>query len=514
VRYASHVDAHRPANPVLGAGLVEAWAQCERRAWLQVHASSEREEPDGLARYLAAQRGDLHRLLRATFLPETGGAPNTARAPGDNPGTTSPPIGTRRLGATFEAPLSALGASLGRGSDLRVQSSVDMVEGAVGGPVLTKLAMGTRVRDHHVRRLALASLVAAAAGSPAGSMRVLHVDRDRRSGDPSESWTSVDVTARCLEQHPRLPRRLEAVAATLLASREPDTAVGPHCFRPRRCPFADRCWKRLGGHSIDRVWGLRTATRRAWRSAGWLLLEHVPDAAPGLTALERRAVGDAREGRIRLDRAALAAALARLRFPIAYLDMEFATPAVPLVEDTAPFEPLPFQFSIHLEEEDGSVEALACLRFDPPADPRPPLAEALAAALERASSVVVYDAASERRLLAALAAAAPGVAPPLHSAGERLWDLLPVIQSSLHHPGFGARWDLKKVATTLAPGSYRGVHLADGLAAQAAWRGLLHAPDPDHERALRRYCDADSRAMLEIIRVLRAWLRPEAGAPA
>ncbi|MEJ2358280.1 MAG: DUF2779 domain-containing protein [Deinococcales bacterium] len=505
------MDAHRPRTLTLDSGRIEAWGQCERRAWLQAHAPAEAGEPDGLARYLAIQRADLRRVLRATVGLGNREAPKPSDVASGRPGTDALGVGQALLDVSFEAPMTALAPSLARGPDLRVRTTVDMLERAADGLVLTTLATGARVREHHVRRLALTSLVAAARGWPAGTMRVLHVDRRGHHDDASELLASVDVTERCLNEQRHLPLRLEAVAASVVASREPDTAVGSHCFRPRRCPFVDRCWGRLQGRSIDRVWGLRSTTRRAWRSAGWLELEHVPDAPPGLTAQERLAVRDTLEGRVRVDRTALGAALARLRFPIAYLDMEFATPAVPLVEGSAPFEPLPFQFSVHLEGADGGVEALACLRTDPDEDPRRPLAEALAPILQRASSIVVYDAGSEHRLLEALADAAPAVAPSLRSAGDRLWDLLPTIQNALRHPGFAARWDLKQVATTLAPGSYRDVHLADGLAAQAVWRGLLRTHRPDREAALHRYCEADSRAMLEIVRVLRRWSQPGGG---
>lgn len=508
VRYPSDVDAHRPRTPTLHTGLLEAWGQCERRAWLQTHAPAEAGEPDGLARYLAVQRADLRSVLRATTRLES----RPGEDMGDGPGTGPLEVGEARLDASFEASLTALDPSLVRGPDLRVRTPVDRVVRTADGLVMAILATGARVREHHVRRLALTGLVAAAAGWPAGGMKVLHVDRRSPSGDASKLLTAVDVTERCRTHQRHLPRRLEAVAASILTGREPDTAVGPHCFRPRRCPFVERCWGRLQGRSIDRVWGLRSTTRRAWRSAGWLELERLPATPPGVTPQERLAVRDALEDRVHVDRAALGAALGRLRFPIAYLDMEFATPAVPLVEGSAPFEPLPFEFSVHLEGADGEVEALTRLRSEPDEDPRLPLADALAPILRRASSIVVYDAASEHRLLEVLAEAAPHAAPSLRSAGDRLWDLLPTIQSSVRHPGFAARWDLKQVATTLAPESYRGVRLADGLAAQAVWRGLLRSHVPEREAALHRYCEADSRAMLEIVRVLRRWSQPD-GAP-
>jgi hypothetical protein len=84
----------------------------------------------------------------------------------------------------------------------------------------------------------------------------------------------------------------------------------------------------------------------------------------------------------------------------------------------------------------------------------------------------------------------------------------------VRHPGFGARWSLKRVAAALAPSSYDGVRLVDGLTAQAEWRRWLRSHDPATREALLRYCAADSYAMVEIVRVLRTWPRDAPGAAA
>lgn len=55
--------------------------------------------------------------------------------------------------------------------------------------------------------------------------------------------------------------------------------------------------------------------------------------------------------------------------------------------------------------------------------------------------------------------------------------------------------------------SYDEVRLSDGMTAQAGWRRWLRSHDPVTQEALRRYCDADSHAMLQFVRVLRARLR-------
>jgi len=145
--------------------------------------------------------------------------------------------------------------------------------------------------------------------------------------------------------------------------------------------------------------------------------------------------------------------------------------------------------------------------------PRGALAEALAGVLGDAESVVVYDAASERRLLGTLrTTASVGAASRLEEASDRLWDLLAVLQETVRHPGFAARWNLKGVAAALGASSYDEVRLDDGLTAQAEWRRWLRTGDHGAQEALLRYCAADSHAMLEIVQVLRSWLRdPPAG---
>lgn len=503
------MDDPVPSRIAIDTPLLEAWLQCERRAWLQARTPALEARSDGLARYLATQRADLRSVL-----PHAVGGGAAAHAP--------PPMSVRLrrtteavkesallcLDPAFEVPLASLAPSDAASRPLDVLATLDALRRDGDTTELMVLATGTRVREHHVRRLALASLVVANQGIETHRATVLHVDRRGRRGAPASLLAAADVTDRCLEQRSRLPGRLAAVAASLTSPREPTTATGSHCLHPRRCPFFERCWAPAASGRIERVPGLRGPTRRAWRSAGWSVLDEVPADVPGLTSAEREALHDALAGRPRIRIEGLRTALERLRFPIAYLDIEFATPAVPILDDAAPFDTLPFEFSVHLEDRDGTVRHAEHLVSDVASVPRGALAEALAGVLGDAESVVVYDAASERRLLGTLqTTASVGAASRLEEASHRLWDLLAVLQGTVRHPGFAARWDLKHVAAALGASSYDEVRLADGLTAQAEWRRWLSTRDPGAQEALRRYCAADSRAMLEIVQVLRTWLR-------
>lgn len=487
-------------QPIVTASSVEAWLQCERRAWLEHHRPDLRLPDDGLEAYLVEQHADLRRLYQDRVAGDDvrSGHASVAAAAAAKATTAALRSGAPWvLAAAFELPADA-------GRPLPMRARVDGLRRTGDGWSLETLAAGTRVRAHHVRRLAFVKHVAERA-----SVRILQASVLRAAAGTGGSGATLhadDVTGACERECDKLPARLLAVAASLAAAHEPATAVGQQCYGRRPCPFIHHCWRPYERASIFHVRGLRRPTVAALRSAGWLDARTVPMATPGLDDSERDALRDVRSGRVRVDYDGLARALRELVPPVAYLDMEFCSAAVPWLPNMAPFEHLPFQFSVHLESGDGHVEHVGHLHRDADVDPRPRLAGALVAALRSARTIVVYDASAEGLLLRGLAAAEPRYASALEAAEQRTWDLLHVVRETIRHPGFGTRWGLKRVASTLAPGSYEGVTLVDGLAAQAMWRRLLRSKDQTIEVALERYCEADSRAMLEIVRVLKGWL--------
>ncbi|MEJ2667014.1 MAG: DUF2779 domain-containing protein [Deinococcales bacterium] len=491
-------------KPVVTERSIESWLQCERRAWLEQHRPDLRAPDGGLEAYLVEQHADLRRLYEDRVARGDTQAVHAPAAPQAAAKTTTAALRSGAhtvLAAAFEAPVGA-------GSSLRMRARITGLRRAGDGWNLETLAAGTRVRAHHIRHLAFVKHVAERA-----KVRVLHALVLRAAPLPGAAGATLqatDVTAACESERVRLPARILAVAASLTAAHEPATGVGQHCYGRRPCPFIRHCWQPYDRVSIFHVRGLRRSTVAALRAAGWFDARTVPPATAGLDDAERTALEDVRNGRVRVDFDELARALGELVPPIAYLDMEFCSPAVPWLPEMAPFEHLPFQFSVHLETGDGRIEHVGHLHRDAGVDPRPALAVALAEALRTARTVVVYDASAEGPLLHELAIAEPHVAAALEAAEQRTWDLLRVVRETVRHPGFGTRWGLKRVASTLSPDSYQGVSLVDGLAAQAMWRRMLRSKDRALGVALERYCEADSHAMLGIVRVLRAWLAQHA----
>src|SRR5207302_1228798 len=93
----------------------------------------------------------------------------------------------------------------------------------------------------------------------------------------------------------------------------------------------------------------------------------------------------------------LTKALAQFVSPLAFLDFETVSLAIPRWPGCRPWQQVPVQFSAHVERVGGLVHHQWIA--DGPEDPRPALAEALVAVCAGARRIVAYHASFERECI-------------------------------------------------------------------------------------------------------------------
>jgi hypothetical protein len=147
----------------------------------------------------------------------------------------------------------------------------------------------------------------------------------------------------------------------------------------------------------------------------------------------------------------------------------------------------------------------------PGEDPRPGLAAALLEACSGAKTILAYNAAFEKRCIAALAEHVPSLATRLKKLESRIEDLLPVVRDHVYHPDFLGSFSIKSVLPALVDGvGYDDLDVRDGMTASALLEDLLiHGTVPvaeqrDLHTKLLAYCERDTLAMVELFRRLRA----------
>lgn len=79
-----------------------------------------------------------------------------------------------------------------------------------------------------------------------------------------------------------------------------------------------------------------------------------PVSLSPLQTVQRRAIN---EGGCQVDRAAVVRFLAKLKYPVHFLDFETYQTAIPRLDGTRPYQQIPFQFSLYLRRAPGPSRA-------------------------------------------------------------------------------------------------------------------------------------------------------------
>ena len=203
----------------------------------------------------------------------------------------------------------------------------------------------------------------------------------------------------------------------------------------------------------------------------------------------------------------LGAQLAEVIHPAAFLDFETYMPALPVYAGTRPYQTIPFQWSLHIQEADGRLTHREFLNGDAD-DPRERLIRSLLDAIPPQGSIVVYSP-YEQRILTELGRDYPRYESELACLRDRLFDLLPIIRSSYHNPALPNN-SLKSVVPVLVPGwGYSDLDVQEGSAASAFYARIIEEDFTEDERtkireALLAYCRMDTEALVRVLAALRA----------
>ena len=391
---------------------------------------------------------------------------------------------------------------------------VDVLERAEGNAWrAAEVKSSTGVKDYHRGDLATQIWVMRGAGLEMESAAIRHVDKTfelPRAGDYTGLFADVDLMDE-LEDTIAVRAALVQHARVVLAGEEPELEMGDHCSSPFECEFAAYC-----GHDIPAgpEWPVTLLPRgggKKWRQKG---IEDLLDLSENdLNAKNAQILAATRDGVPYQDAEGARREMAEWGWPRAWLDFDTIAPAVPRWIGTRPYQQIPFQFSLHLEQKDGTITHHDFLSCDGN-DPRRACAEALTEMVPGDATVIAYYAPFERRVLRDLAGWEPDLAKQLLAMAESTVDLLPVTRNNWYHRDQRGSWSIKAVLPTIAPElDYSALEVKDGGNAQLAWHQAADPACTTLRRdvlsdALKAYCERDTWAMVVVARALLTVEKP------
>ncbi len=371
---------------------------------------------------------------------------------------------------------------------------------------LIEIKSSTEPKPEHDLDVAVQAWVVERAGHQLREIQLGYINRDflyRGDGDYAGLFVYQDIRQAVRALFPEMPGIVRELKR-ILAGRTPNIAIGKQCFEPYECPFVHHCWPRADYPVInlprigDKVYELL--------AGGYADLREVPPERIR-TDVQKWVHRITCSGKPELKPDARAA-LEELGYPRYYLDFETVSFAVPIWAETRPYEALPFQFSCHVEQQDGHLSNTEFLHDDG-TPPMRAFAEAVIKAAGRRGPVLVYSP-YEKRILNALAERFPDLKKPLSAITARLVDLCALTRKSYYHPAMQGSWSIKSVLPTIAPElDYQNLEeIREGGAASAAYLELIAGETAaEHRQTLRQallqYCERDTLAMLEVARFLQ-----------
>lgn len=374
---------------------------------------------------------------------------------------------------------------------------------------LIEVKQSTGVKDYHIDDISLQRYAFVGAGYQVRKSILMHLNREYvRCGDLD--LKGLFVLDECTEQAVSRMGRVRENLANLLKTAnepvEPCIRIGRHCRSPFECDYIPYCWQHVPEYSVFNVFG-------GSKLDGLLSMDilDIADIPPGfhLTDRQRIDIQAFENQQVHVDQARIDQFLDALQYPLYYLDYETIFPAVPLFDNSSPYQQIPFQFSLHVQkQEGGSLDHFEFLHTGT-SDPRNELASALIEACGTNGSVVVYNKGFESRINRELASLSPQHTSLLEDINARMVDLLVPFKSRyLYHPEMMGSASIKKVLPAFVPElNYGGLAISDGDAASRNYTKCLKNMVSADEREeiygdLRRYCEMDTLAEVKLIEKL------------
>jgi len=358
-----------------------------------------------------------------------------------------------------------------------------------------------KVPYHYVNDLAFQKSVIEKSGLDIIKTGVIHLNREfKKQGriNYHELFITVDLTDEVFEAQENVKKEMQDIKKYLDFSEE----KGCECLyrgRNAHCStfkYSNPDVPEYSVHDISRI-GSSKKLLYDWIDRGIYSLEDLDES-------EIPAVG-----KPIINTKAIKKALEKLVFPLYFFDYEGSVSAIPKFDGFGPYEQIPFQYSLHVMQKDGSIEHKEFLITDPEGDITRPLVERMKKDIDPKGTVIAWFTTYEKLRNEKLAQLHPDQAKFLNTINDKMFDLMTIFSKNNYvHPAFKGSSSIKKVLPVIVPDlSYKTLNISKGDQASERWEKMINKDTTPAEKKqiaedLLDYCELDTLAMVRIYEFL------------
>ncbi len=291
----------------------------------------------------------------------------------------------------------------------------------------------------------------------------------------------------------------------------PKTRKSNHPEKNHKCSFKEHCWPDGSDEkdSIFKLYNMWDKHKLALFDQGIDVFNKIKDISD-YSDIQQIQIKSTINNKEIINKNIIKDFISAISYPISYLDFETYSEPIPSHKNQKPNERMPFQFSLHIQDDENSsiepqtdnIEFLA----NHLADPRRDIAEALLNNIPSKGTIITYHKSFEKGVIKELAKFCPDISTDLLALNERIVDLKdPFAQGGYYHPDFAGSFSIKKVLPALCKGdknlNYDNLNIKNGGMASSAFRELKDMNEDEIQilrEDLKKYCWLDTYAMYAI----------------
>lgn len=317
-----------------------------------------------------------------------------------------------------------------------------------------------------------------------------------------------NVTVETDKAVPHMESLLKKVKITAALSEFPPRNE-ESCRSPKDCRSREKCWK---GVELGDIFSLREGREISIQlfNAGIRYMKDIPPETD-LNTAQKIQISSYLENRPFINKEKIQDFINKVKYPASFLDFETVNPSIPIFAKTAPYQHVPFLFSLHILEEDKSITHKTWISRNH-GDPREEILKSLKEWIpEGSGSIICFNDMIERKCLKDSAAVYTEYQNWVQTVLLRFQDISNVFRNfQYYHPMQNGSASLKSIypALTGEPG-YGELTIKDGGSANLEYLLFLlqeKEADPKLLSDLEKYCSMDTYAMVRIFIKLQDFL--------
>jgi len=336
-----------------------------------------------------------------------------------------------------------------------------------------EVKMSTSVKEVNLDDVAIQYYVLSQCGLPVSGAYLVHINNQyERQGeiDVQQLFESQDVLEEAVARQVKLPELIDEFRSVLQGD-EPQIDIGPHCSDPYDCDFIPYCWQHIPENSIFDLKG-RGIKKFDYYDRGIILFEDIP--LSDLNKAQRQQVEATLNQDDSSDMKAVSEFLDTLWYPLYHLDFETFNTAIPKYDGTRSYQQVPFQYSLHIQQEAGAEPQHFEFLAEPNTDPRRTLIEQLLELIPEDGCVLTYNQTFEKGVLRDLACLFPDLSEEINRRLENVHDpMVPFRRRDIYRWQMCGSYSIKEVLPAMVPDlSYEEMAVAEGMAAMQAYHDM------------------------------------------